>query len=422
MPSIQGSNSSLPVTKSTGKFTVAKTVGDGQQQLSFVKVADSKAVGNKVLDLTGQKNEALQSKAAFTEALKNLDGNTGQDLIKIKLSTGASKGNDVYVSLSALEKIPSGEPGKTMRDKLVDALMTEVERMDKNPHAFLKELTMELPHFLTQNGRNTAQNAGGFLISYGAETQRTVTKNFAVDAKDLSGIQSLNDPAVTSLINDVTSKCGDNGKLTTTHPDGLLTPTKGFDLNKPQGQEQVRKMLDGYLAGGKFNQELYNQVDVKGKPTPEAKAYQKQVQDGLKDLIATGAKDVGITNAEAFTKKFTDIMFSDKKISPDDVKTIQTAFAAMAKSNDAFQKILDMPNPETGEKPKNNGIDGIPATRFAVVTSTLFAALEKKVTESRGTPPPPTVSNYQDMVDNQLGEDALEKHLGISGFSSNLSL
>lgn len=410
---ISGSSSNIPLQKSHGNFSIAKA--DNHQQLTFAKADVAKASGNKVLDLSGVKNGALQNKEAFTQALKSLDGNSGQDFIKVKLSAGANRGNDVYISLSALEKIPSGVEGKTMRDQLIDSLMSRVESFDKNPHSFLKELTMELPHFDTQGGKEVTQNAGGFQYTYGAETQRTVTKNFSVDAKDLSAITSLNDPMVTSLIEQVTSKVGDGGKLATTHPDGLLTPTKGFDLAKPQGQEQIRKMLDGYLAGGKFNQELYNQVDAKGKPTEAAVAYQKQVQDGLKSLIATGAKDVGISNVDAFTKKFTDTMFSDKKIGTEDVKTIQTAFAAMAKGNEAFQRILDMPNPETGEKPKNNGIDGIPATRFAVVTSTLFAALEKKVTESRGTPPPPIVETYQPMV-TDLGSQVLKTQLGVTSF------
>lgn len=424
MPNITGSSSNVPLQKSLGGMSIVES--KGQTQLTFVKAKDASAPNTKVLDLTGIKPEALQSKEAFQKALNTLEGNSGQDLIKVRLSAaGTDRGQDVFVSLSALEKIPSGEDGKNMRDKLVESLMKRVEAEAQNPHSYLKEVTMELPHFITQGGKNVQQNAGGFQVFYGAETQRTVTSKFSVDAKDLSSIASLNDPAVTSLIDQVTSKVGENGKLATTSPDGKLTPTKGFDLSPSgKGQEQLRKMLDGYLAGGGFNQDLFNQVDAKGTPTKAATEYQKQVQDGLKSLISTGAADVGIKNPDEFTKKFTKTLFSDSKISSEDVKTIQTAFAAMAKSNDAFQKILDMPNPETGEKPKNNGIDGIPATRFAVVTSTLFAALEKKVTESRGTPPPARVDNYQAMLEGELIGNASQderKILGIDSYKGNLA-
>jgi hypothetical protein len=263
-----------------------------------------------------------------------------------------------------------------------------------------------------------------------------------VTAEDLSNLTSLNDkrsleyirtqvePKIREKLNmpegaklavgggEVTDKEGNKKAV----PAGAINPTYGFNIGTTQGNKELRAMFDVYLDGGKFDGKEFNRVpgpaDIKkdgefkynNKPVTE---YKQQVLEGFSKLIGdgyqklqemngkiipgTGKKDVNGNiepgtedtfkfpesikpgmSKEEFVETFAEKIFNDRSFSAEDIKFIQTAFAAMAhnETDNGFQRLQEMENPDTGQKPKNMGIDGVPATRFVVVTSTLMSAMQ----------------------------------------------
>lgn len=321
----------------------------------------------------------LQNKSAF---LNKING-SGDIILKVP----AYKDNYnlqgyVFINLNKLDS--------ESKSNLINTISDKIQKYSEDPNQKLTLIDFKFPYYEVEKYNKTniiSYNLGGLECNVEPEKQKIVTnttvkaekkESFRVDAKDLSKIKGLDDDSVKDLINNTTKfisqETGKDIKTTKATDEKTINPTIGFDLNDTTGKKQVRTMIDGYLKAGGFDKELY-------KSDPK---YQQKVKDGIAEMIKGGfnqtIKDkTGIVSEKALTDKFVKAIFENESLAPADIKTIQAGFAAMSKNSPEFSNIINMPNPQTREIPKDQGIDGVPATRFAVVTSTLFAKMQEQI-------------------------------------------
>lgn len=367
-----------------------------------VKKMDTKSV----IDISDEK--LLQNKNEF---IKKISGGENIILKVPSYKENSSFQGYVFIDLSKLDK--------ESKTQLINGITEKIDKFNQDPHRKLTGINFKFPYYEVIDANNNKKidagekkgkySLGGFEVNFAHEDKKVTTtdvtptekkENFKVNAKDLSKITSLDNQDVIDLVKSTTDFIKDKTnssdiKLTRSTSDNkdtpnTITPTVGFNLNDINGKKQVRTMIDGYLKAGGFDKELYKSDSN----------YRNKVNDGISDMIKGGFNDTiksttRIPNEKALCDSFVKTVFEKESLTSNDIKIIQAGFAAMSKNNPEFSNIINMKNPETGEIPKEQGIDGIPATRFAVVTSTLFAKMEEKIKPETKTSTT-TVSKSQD--------------------------
>ncbi|MFN8576104.1 MAG: hypothetical protein U0354_04545 [Candidatus Sericytochromatia bacterium] len=395
------------------------------KQLPLMNKAEVQKMDTKsVVDINDEK--ILQNKSDF---IKKINGGENIILKVPSYKENSSFQGYVFIDLNKLDK--------ESRADLINGITEKIDKFNQDPHRKLTGISFKFPYYEVIDENNNKKidvaekkgkySLGGFDINFANEDKNVTTtdiqpkekkENFNVNAKDLSKITSLDNQEVIDLVKNTTNFIKDKTdssdiKLTRSTGDNkdtpnTITPTVGFNLNDVNGKKQVRAMLDGYLKAGGFDKDLYK-TDSK---------YKQKVNDGIAEMIKGGFNDTiksttRIPNEKALCDSFVKAIFEKESLTSNDIKTIQAGFAAMSKNNPEFSNIINMKNPETGELPKDQGIDGIPATRFAVVTSTLFAKMEEKIKPEIKTNTT-TVSKSQDVSPVTLKDfESFDKELKL---------
>lgn len=331
-------------------------------------------------------------------------------VFKVKLSdpeNGSKTGGEFYISMDDAAR-KDATYGTNNHDRILNQFRTIVKQTntpyESNPtiyRAKLNSITFELPWTDANKGTSWP---GGLSGDFDLETRSSATgttNTTGMDNKALSPTQTIEDmPFAQDAKADVKAWTGVD-----------LTASKGFDLENPAHQAGLRTMFDNYLVEGNFKKAEY-QTDAGYKDLVNSKIANMMSDAGAAEAIKL-LGDPSITTKEQLAARCCDVFFNaggeGDPFTKNDIKAVQATFFAMSATRPEYKEILDLKSSATSKTTANEGIDGIPAIRFAVVTRTLLIGEEPKAEDTQEAKPIGAVSvkaDPQNKIQLQYFDDA----------------